>query len=140
GTARPTYLVTDASGAAKVINAEVAAATADLIVVQASSIGVQVFPLGGTTAADIATTLSSDPVISRVVTAVNALGYTGTGVIDLATFDEAISVGYGHTPGESFISLYDGNNFVLDFYSASVNPNKNFTLKSALVFSHPDYD
>jgi uncharacterized phage protein gp47/JayE len=140
GTARPTYFLTDTSGTAKVINAEVAAATADLIVVQASSIGVAAFPLGGTTAADISTTLAANPIISKVVTAVNALGYLGTGVLTLSTFDEAISVAYNHTPGDSFIQLYDGNNAVLDFYSAAVNPQKNFTLKTAMLFSHPDYD
>jgi len=140
GSARPTYFITDTSGTVKVINAEVAAATADLIVIQSSSIGVSVFPLGGTVAANIETTLLTDPIISRVVTAVNALGYMGTGAITLATFDEPISVGYNHTVGTSYVSLYDGSNFALDFYSASVNPSKNFTLKKQMEFSHPDYD
>lgn len=139
-TARPTYFTTDTSGTVKVINAETAAATADLIVVQASSIGIAAFPLGGTTANDIVTTLAADPIVSKVVTAVNALGFTGADQITLSTFDEPNSVGYNHSVGDSYIQLYDGSNFVLDFYSAAVNPQKNFKLKQQLQFSHPDYD
>ncbi len=139
-TARPTYFTTDTSGLAKVINSETASAVADLVAVQASSIGVAAFPLGGTTGADISAVITADPIVSRVVTAVNALGYTGGGVITLATFDEPSSVGYNHSVGDSYIQLYDGSNFVLDFSSASVNPQKNFKLKSQMVFSHADYD
>ena len=140
GSARPTYFTVDTSGVVRVINAETAAATADLIVVQASPIGLAAFPLGGTTAANIGTTLAANPIVSKVVTSVNTLSSTGAGVLTLATFDEPGSVGYDHTPGDSYISLFDGCKYVLDFFSAAINPQKNFTIKSPLEFSDPDYD
>lgn len=139
-TARPTYYSTDTGGTVVVINNESAAGNIDLIITQAASLGIASFPLAGTTAADVANTIMSDVNVSKVITAVNATGYLGTGTITKSTADELISVGYNHSPGMSYINLYDGSNFVLDFYSAAVNLNKNFTLKKPIQFAHPDYD
>lgn len=140
-TVRPTYFITDTGGTVVVKNDETAVSgTLDLIITQATALGISCFPLAGTTAADVASTILSNPDVSKVITAVNAVGYLGSGAIDKSTADEAVSVGYGHSVGQSYINLFDGSNFVLDFYSAAVNLNKNFTLKKSLEFSHPDYN
>lgn len=139
-TARPTYYSTDTGGTVTVINNESAAGSIDLIITQATSLGIASFPLAGTTAADVVSTIMSDANVNKVISAVNTTGYLGTGTITTSTADEPSSVGYGHSVGSPYISLYDGSNFVLDFYSAAVNLNKNFTLKKPILFTHPDYD
>lgn len=116
------------------------AATADLVILQVNASGIAAFPLGTNTTSSIVTAINADPIVNKVITAVNALSYLGTGVITKSTFDELASVGYGHTPGVAYIQLYDGRNYVLDFTSATVNIYKNFTLKRALTFSHTDYN
>lgn len=140
GVIRPTYFTADTGGTVQVKNNETVSATADLIVTQVYAQGVSIFPLGTNTAAAMIGVINSDPIVGKVITAVNALGYLGTGNMTKSTADESISVGYGHSIGSPYIQLYDGSNYVLDFTSATVNPFKNFTLKKSLVFSHVDYD
>ena len=140
GIARPTYFATATHGTVYVINNETHSAVVSLVLIQAVAQGIAAYPLGINTVASMISAINSNTLVKQVVTAVLALGYTGTGVVTKSTADETVSVGYGHIVGISYVSLYDGKNYVLDFTSATVNLYKNFTIKKQLTFSHPDYD
>ena len=119
---------------------ETGAGTAIVNFAQQLASGIQVYPVSSFTASALVTLLQDSETVSQVVYAVNAVGSTGSGTISRATYDETVSVAYGHTPGQTEVGLYDGENFIQNFTSAIGNANKNFVLKEALVFSHPDYN
>jgi hypothetical protein len=136
----PSTPVTAGFGTVVTAKNETAAATMTAIFTQTSGIGIQSFPLIAFTANDLKTLVTSSAVISRIISVVIAAGQSGDGAISRATYDEAVSTSYNHTPGDDRVWLYDGEFNVEAFVSIIGNTTHNFTLKSAMSFSHADYD
>ena len=87
-------------------------------------VGVNIFPLVGTSVSSIATTINASSLMSAT-----AVG-SGSLKISLATQEEtSATLAYGFTPGHNYVSMYDGANWVKSFQ----NPNPNFTMKTPFV-------
>lgn len=87
-------------------------------------INLSVFPLVGTSTASISTTINTSTVMTATPVGLSSL------LISRSTAEETSpTVAYNYTPGNSYVSLYDGANWVKTFE----NPNPNFIMKTAFV-------
>jgi hypothetical protein len=87
-------------------------------------VGLSIFPLTGVSTLNISTTINNSTLMSATPVGNSAL------TISLATQEEtAATLAYGYTPGNSYIGMYDGVNWVKTFE----NPNPNFTMKMPFV-------
>jgi uncharacterized phage protein gp47/JayE len=87
-------------------------------------VGINIFPLTGTTTASISTTINNSTLMNATPVGLSSL------TITKATQEESsATVGFGYTPGNSYVAMYDGANWVKTF--ENINPN--FIFKTAFV-------
>ncbi len=85
---------------------------------------VTVFPLTGTSVASISAIINASTIMSATPVGSSSL------TISLATQEEtSATLAYGYTPGNTYVRMYDGVNWVKSFE----NPNPNFTMKMPFV-------
>jgi len=86
--------------------------------------GINIFPLVGTSTLNISTTINASSIMSATPVGVSSL------TIAKATQEEtSATLAYGFTPGNNYVSAYDGANWVKSFE----NPNPNFTMKTPFL-------
>ncbi len=85
---------------------------------------ISAFPLTGTTVTSISATINAGTLMSATPVG------SGSLTITKSTQEEtSATLAYGYTPGNAYVSIYDGVNWVKSFE----NPNPNFTLKTPFV-------
>ena len=91
---------------------------------------INVFPITGKTVSSIAATINASTIMSATVVGPGSL------TISLATQEEtAATLAYGFTPGNSYVSMYDGANWVKSF--ENINPNFTFKMPFLLQGVQP---
>ena len=79
-------------------------------------IGINIFPLLGTTVTSVSNTINASSIMSATPVGLGSL------TISMSTQEEsAATLAYGFTPGHNYVSMYDGANWVKTF--ENVNPN-----------------
>jgi len=99
--------------------------------------GVQIYPLTGTDVATIATTVNAESIVEITPIGNDALTISKSTREDVYTYSgDSSALAFGHNPGlsslNSYISLYDGVNWIKSFQ----NSNPNFTLKTSLTLNN----
>ncbi|CAM6003883.1 unnamed protein product [Sphagnum balticum] len=93
-------------------------------------IGINIFPLTGTSTASIAATINAGSMLNATPVGSSSLNITRSTVEEIYSYSgNATALAYGHNPNNpalnSFVSLYDAVNWIKTFENA----NPNFTLK-----------
>lgn len=89
----------------------------------AAPANISMFPLAGNDIAAIVSTINDSLIMTATAVGSDAL------LVNSSTVEESAVVAFGHSVGQSYVSMYDSYNYVKSF--SNVNPN--FTMKFSFV-------